>query len=328
MKTIEILNKEVTVLPNVDGYNYHQGLFDYTQVRRTVKWIIELGYKYKQPIDQLRSLKYHSEEQKNFKLKFPTWFVGGVFPLCQTEDRNILEYSNLLAIDIDKKDNPDIDLNEIKDKLFSLPYVVMVSKSISGKGIYVLILVEDGRYTKEYYNYISKLWNKTYHINIDGQCTNIGRKRFLSYDDELLLKDNNIDIQPWKLRLKDTCTTTNKEHKPIINCSKYKNTNDNIELTHKAIWYLLNNGYSIDNINCSEYYGVWYHVGCDFRHFDDGEEMFIKFSNNSSKYNDTIKDIQNKWSNTKIENDINEVCRKWCGTCKRIYGIKWIKLIN
>jgi len=326
MKVIDILNKKFTILPNVDGYNYHQDLIDYTQVTKSLKWIIELGYRYKQPIDILRSMEYHSDEQKAFKLNFPAWFVGGIFPINKTEDKDILEYSNLLAIDIDKKDNSDIDIDEIKYKLFDLPYVVMVSKSISGKGIYVLILVENGHYTKEYYNYIEKLWNNTYHINIDKQCTNIGRKRFLSYDDELLIKDDNTDIKQWKLKLKEQIVV--KESKPIINCSKYINNNDDTELTHKAIWYLLNNGYSIDDINCTEPYSVWYHIGCDFRHFEDGEQMFIKFSNNSSKYNDSLKNIQNKWKNTKIENNINEVGRKWCGICKRIYGNKWIFRLN
>lgn len=323
MKTIDILNKKFTIMPNPTGYTKTNG---YIQINQTLKWIIELGYKYREPIDRLREMEYHSEEQKKFKSKFPCWFVGGTFPLGKIEDKDILDYSNVLAIDIDKKDNPTLDIENLSKTLFELPYVIMISKSISGQGIYVLLLIEDGRYTKEYYNYIDKLWHSKYNIEIDHQCKNIGRRRFLSYDDDLLIKDNDIDIEPWKLRLKEQ--TTIKETKPIINCSKYVNTNDNIELTHKAIWYLLNNGYSIDNINCSEKYGVWYHIGCDFRHFDDGEDMFIKFSNNSCKYNDTITNIQKKWNNTKIENNINEVSRKWCGICKRIYGSKWISMVK
>lgn len=330
MKTIDILNKKCTILSSASGYSYKNGECNYTQVDMTLDQIIKLGYKYREPIDKLRSMEYHSNQQREYKLKFPCWFVGGVFSYKKTEDKDIIEYSNLLAIDIDKKDNKDIDIDNIKEKLFKLPYVIMVSKSISGEGIYVLILVEDGKYTKEYYNYISKLWKQTYNLNIDKQCTNIGRKRFISYDDELLLKDDDCDIKEWKLKLKEIIEVK-QEPKPRIDCSKYKNNNknDNInELTHKAIWYLLNNGYSIDNINCTEYYGVWYHIGCDFRHFDDGEEMFIKFSNNSSKYNDKTSDIIKKWKNTRIETNIEEVNRKWCGICKRIYGLNWTRLIN
>lgn len=330
MKTIDIFQKQFTILINVYGYNYHQGIFDYTQIKKSLKWIIDLGYKYKLPIDKLRSMTYHSDEQKSYKQKFPCWFVGGVFPFKKTEDKDILEYSNLLAIDIDKKDNPDIDIDNIKKKIFELPYVVMVSKSISGEGIYALVLVEDGKYTKEYYTYISKLWSQKFNLIIDDQCTNIGRKRFISYDDDLLIKDDDIDIKEWKLKIN---TNQNNEVKKVDNSityySKYKqNNNVNTELVHKAIWYLLNNGYSIDDYKTDKHYYVWYHVGCDFRHFDDGENMFIKFSNNSSKYNDRTKDIQNKWNSTKIETSIEDVSRKWCGICKNKYGSKWISIVK
>ena len=327
MRAIDILNKRFSVLVNVEGYTYHQGLSDYTQANLTLRQIIDLSSKYKQPIDVLRSIEYHSKEQKEYKKMFPCWFVGGLFPIEKTEDEDILVYSNLVAIDIDGKDNPDIDLVKLKDKLFKLPYVVLVSKSISGKGIYALVLVEDGRYTKEYYAYIAKLWSKQYNVIIDEHCKNIGRKRFISYDDEMLLKKDDEEVVEWKLRYKEVIKE--EEIKPIVNCSKYNYTNDN-GLTQKAIWYLLNDGYSIDDFKCEDRneYSTWYHVGCDFRHFDDGLQMFEKFSTNSSKYNDTISEIHKKWNNTKIEKTSEEVSRKWCGICKRIYGKDWIKKIQ
>lgn len=319
MKVEDILNKQITVLSSVDGYNYHQGVMDYTQTNKSLKWILNLGKIYKDKINILRTMEYHSKEQKDFKLKFPCWFVGGTFPVNKTYDKEIIEYSNLLAIDIDKQDNEKINIDKIKHILFELPYVILASKSISGEGIYILILVEDGQYTKEYYNYISKLWNKTYNINIDEKCKNIGRKRFISYDDELLIKDDNVDIIPWKLKLKEEVVI--KENQPIINCSKF--TIKNNDLTYKAIWYLLNRGFSIDDFKTTNNYSVWYHIGCDFRHFEDGEKMFITFSNNSKLYNDDMKDITKKWNQTKIENTMEEVSKKWCGICKNKYGRKW-----
>lgn len=329
MKVKNILNKIVTVLPTVDGYTYNSASTMYTQINRSLKWVIDLGKEYEQPINSLREMEYHSDKQKSYKVKFPCWFVGGTFPLCKTEDKDIIEYSNLLAIDIDKIDNPDINLEDIKTKLFSLSYVFMVSKSISGEGIYALILIENGKYTKEYYNYISKLWHNQFGLNIDEQCTNIGRKRFISFDDNLMLKDEETEITEWKLRLKEVNETKESNNNiQQLHYSKYTTETDNKKLTHNAIWYLLNNGYSIDDINSDSLYGVWYHIGCDFRHFDDGEDMFVKFSTNSSKYNDSINEISKKWRNTKIEKDFSEVSRKWCGICKRKYGKYWINIVR
>lgn len=322
----DILNKKFSVLLNVDGYTYHQGLSDYTQTILSLKQIIELGNRYSEQIDILRSLEYHSDKQKEYKSHFPCWFTGGIFPLKQTRDKDILEYSNILAIDIDKCDNIDIDLNDIKHKLFELPYVFMISKSISGEGIYVLVLLEDGRYTTEYYEYLVKLWKHKFNVNIDEHCTNIGRKRFISYDNELLIKDDKIEIESWKLKYIEKKIETKKSE--YIYAPKYDN-NDSVGLTKKAIWYLLNNcNYSIDDINTNKAYSVWYHIGCDFRHFEDGEQMFIQFSNNTTKYRDSTDKILSKWNNTKIEKSIGDVCRKWCGICKNKLGKDWISIIK
>lgn len=325
MKVEEILNKKHTVLSSVDGLYEHQGLYDYTQSIMDMKTILfELGKGYSEHINNLRLMQYHSKEQKAFKERFPCWFVGGTFPIQQTDDDDIIEYSNVLAIDIDKIDNNDFDLDSIRETIFNLPYVFAVLKSISGKGYYALILVEDGQYTKEYYEYIASLWNNKYKLNIDTHCTNIGRKRFLSYEEDIYkwIKPDETDIMPWKLK------TIHTEHKPVqtsmflsYNPNNYSSSN----LTVKAIWKLLNNGYSIDRMNVTKPYSVWYHIACDFHHFDDGEDMFIKFSQNSSKYNDKLSDIQKKYNNGKIENSIEDVSKKWCGICKRIYGNNWWK---
>jgi len=323
MKTKDILNKKFSILVNASGYTYHQELIDYTQAITDLRSIINLGYKYREPIDTLRAMVYHSKEQKAYKEQFPCWFTGGIFPMLQTEDKDILEYSNILAIDIDKIDNPKLDIYDIKNKIFELPYVFLVSKSISGEGIYALVLLEDGQYTKEYYDYLVRLWKKLFDVNIDSKCTNIGRKRFLSYDNDILIKDPETDIKEWKLKY---IPPKIEPKKPSL--LQQGEQEKQYSLVHKAIWYLLNHGYSIDNINTDKAYNVWYHIGCDFRHFDDGENMFITFSNNTSKYKDSINKILSKWKQTKIENSIDDISRKWCGICKSKYGVEWIKLIN
>lgn len=324
MKVKDILNKQFSVLSNISGFIHHQGVTDYTQTVLTLKQIINLGNKYSNHIDKLREMEYHSDEQSLFKQKFPCWFTGGIFPINKTYDKEILEYSNILAIDIDKKDNTNIDLNEIKQKIFNLPYVFLVSKSISGKGIYALILLEDGKKTKQYYMYLYKLWKFLFNINIDQQCNNIGRKRFISYDNDLLIKTEETEIKEWSLT---PLPEDIERYKPKLIDYKPNKIIDN-SLTRKAIWYLLNNGYSIDDISTQYPYNTWWHIGCDFRHFEDGENMFIKFSNNTTKYNDNISKILAKWKQTKIENTIEDISKKWCGICKHRYGANWISLVN
>ena len=322
MKVVDILKTKHSVLKTVDGYYWHQGVYDYTQVDMTLKQILFwLGPRFKEPIDRLREMEYHSKEQLEYKANFPSWFVGGTFPTMKTEDKDIESYSNIIAIDIDKKDNPDIDMNKIREELFDLWYVIGVFKSISGEGIYILVLVEDGCYTKEYYKYLAKLWSQKYGLNIDEKCKNIGRKRFISYEDDIdkWIKADDVDIIPWKLKWIEKEPEKPKQTQLFI-----QNNNDD-RLVRKAIWKLLNNGFSIDNFNTINQYDVWYHIACDFHHFNDGYDMFVRFSQNSSKYNDNLYTIEKKYNGGKIKSSLDDVSRKWCGMCKRKYGINWWK---
>jgi len=318
----DILIKEHTFLYTVSGYTKGK----YIQLKLPLKQLlIDIPEQIKQSIFKLRAMGYGSTQYDETKKSFPCWIVSGVYPLKQINDNSTLVWSNIIAIDIDKKDNKDKDLDIIRKTLFDLPYVFAVLKSISGQGLYALVLVEEGQYTKEYYKYISKLWNQQYKLNIDTQCTNISRKRFIGYDEEVYkwIKDDNTEIEPWKLKYIEKKAEEKKTD--YIHASKYDN-NDN-RLVIKAIWKLLNGGYSIDNMNTTPTtrYGTWYHVACDFQHFDDGLNMFIKFSNNSSKYNDKYSDITKKFNNAKIETDFDSVAQKWCGICKHIYGSEWWK---
>ena len=100
------------------------------------------------------------------------------------------------------------------------------------------------------------------------------------------------------------------------------------KLCQKAIWLLLNHGFSIDDFNSSNKYSVWYHVACEFHLFDDGHEMFVTFSQNSKNYNDDSSTIEKKWNSAEQPDNVEDVYRKWCGMAKSNFGKDWIKLIN
>lgn len=320
MKVRDILNQKHTMLYTISGYTNNNC---YKQIdEKLYSLIVTIPNMIKDKIFKLRELGYDTDDYKREKKHYPNWVVSGTYPFKEINDNSTIEWSNIISIDIDKHDNKDIDLDNIRQKIFDLPYVFAVLKSISGLGLYALVLVEDGHYTKEYYKYLAKLWNQKYGLEIDTQCDNISRKRFIGYDENVIqwIKQDNIDIVPWKLKWIE------KEHeKPKQTCLFNESKDDN--LVRKAIWKLLNNGYSIDNMNTSSTtrYGTWYHIACDFHHFDDGYDMFVKFSQNSSKYHDSLKNIEKKYNNGKIENTLDDVSKKWCGICKKIYGIKWWK---
>ena len=325
MKVKDILETKHTILASVSGYTKHDiFLTDYTQTDLTLRQILfQFSYKCKDAINYLRSIEDETK-QKEHKLNYPCWYVGGTIPLYKQKDEEIVTLSNIVAVDIDYSDNPNIDFDKLKVDIFNLPYVFYVSKSIRGKGIYALILVEDGHKTAEYFDYITKLWKQKFNIITDKQTKNIGRKRYISYDDDYMLKTEETEISKWALyTLPQKTITSNNE--TLTYYSKTKTTlSPNNDFTRKAIWFMLNNGYSIDSMQSKTPYSAWFYVACEFKRFDDGFDMFYKFSTNSSKYNDNYDTIKKKYESADVNKVSDEdVAKKWQGLCKNNYGKEW-----
>ena len=141
-----------------------------------------------------------------------------------------------------------------------------------------------------------------------------------------MIKNNDYDVQSWKL--KDIIVTNDLfDNKPKRLIDYKPNISNNNDFTRKAIWKLLDNGFSIDDYSGqNDNYGAWYHTACEFAHFDDGYDMFVRFSQNSTKYNDDINTINKKWKNAdKSKKHIDDISKKWCGMCKNRYGRNWWK---
>ena len=310
MKVKDILQQKHTAQINHTHYSsdtYRQQDLSLSEI------LTSFSYKWKDKIGELRLFEYHSPEQMAAKVYYPTWMVGGTFKWKDMHDEAILTYSNIIAIDIDKKDNPNIDIERLKRQLLELPYVFYVSKSISGEGIFALVLVEDGHKSSEYVDYIVKLWSHMFNLQIDKGAKGIGRKRYLSYDENAIMKDEDTDIIPWKL-----VPVKPIEQPKQVNLFGQTNDDEHIEWTRNAIWKVLNGGYTVDDR------GAWFHAGCEFANFVDGFDMFKKFCDN---YGEQRESITKKWNEClKTPSGINdELHRKWQGMAKKRYGAKWWK---
>ena len=61
---------------------------------------------YKEQIEHIRSIA-DEEQQKSLKKKLPQATISGTFAPTRKAE-NLMTHSNLLCIDIDRKDNPDV----------------------------------------------------------------------------------------------------------------------------------------------------------------------------------------------------------------------------
>ena len=269
---------------------------------------------WKNQLIAITNMPYHSEQQKSAKLCLPRVYVGGTFLDWHTRDDNILEPSNLMTIDIDFVDNPTLDMKQLQQKIFDLPFVAVCLKSCSGAGIFAIVPIEDYKKTTLYYQYLKKLLFQKYGVVIDSKASNIARARFLSYNEDYRRWIKTDDVQVWQLYDEEKITTHDAQTPQLF--SKYKSSNETDKLL-TAVKNVLNSGY------CATGYGHWYHTGCDLAAFDCGRQLWQQFCENGARvksdWNDNYRIIEAKWKeclkNPSVIDDAFK--RKWFGLAKR-----------
>lgn len=302
----EIKQKRVTALRSGVGYEGQSVL--------TLNQLQQVSELWKDRIIGLRQMEYHSEQQKKAKVSFPCWTPSGVFKNGSVKDNDIIQYSDLVAIDIDGIDNPNTDMDDVKKVLFDLPYVIMVMKSISGKGLFALVLLEDGHHQKEYCQYIERLWKQQYGIEIDRKCYNVGRKRFISWDNQMLMKGDDVDIIPWKLKYIEPVKEV-RVQTPLY-CPRNTFSEEELDNTfEERVKRMIDCGFDI-----GPHWSDWMCLGRCFKPFANGFNLFNELSSKMSAYNS--KTFLRDWK--RIRNDfdknhaiayvtwwLNEKCPGW-----------------
>ena len=333
MKVEDILNQPVTIMDTINTHPQKTGAW-----MKDVPLIqILMATNWNDKIEETRRLN-NPETNKEYKAykahNLPAWTVSGTFKHFGISINNIIKPNNLIALDIDVKDgeNDNIDIDRLRLTLFSKPYVVAALKSVGGKGIYVLILVEDYTHTSGYAMYLKELYKQQYGVDIDTNAIDLARRRFVSSEENICkwIKPNQMDIKPWKLycsdeevqRLKskqpdnpfDEVTSLHTKERQI---NLFPDNDEQKERTHKAMWMLLNKGFNAQSR------GYWYHIGCDLAAFPDGRQMFEKLCSNWGSQDK--KSIDATWKGCeKNPNPINdEMHKRWQGMAKNRLGATW-----
>lgn len=124
-------------------------------------------------------------------------YTPSAYYSCKKKGAEILVHRNpILQLDFDKLQ--DYDLGEVKQAIFDLPFVGCVSKSVSGDGLFVLILIDDETRLSEYYAQCSRAFRNELGIIADPtKGSNPVHLRFISYDENFLYRE---DPQPLKIK--------------------------------------------------------------------------------------------------------------------------------
>lgn len=167
-----ILNKDVSYYDTVSSQKPKtEDLYD-----------LLTGEKYKERVERVRQIKASGDDAgyKEAKRELPCYTVSGIF--YGSGDGTLSLHSGLICIDIDKKDNPQLeDFDDMKAITSALPYVAYCGHSVSGEGYFIVIPIRDTRRHVAHFLSLEKAFARC-GIKIDTQCKNVGRKRFVSYD--------------------------------------------------------------------------------------------------------------------------------------------------
>lgn len=121
-------------------------------------------------------------ERKTLKEKLPAITVS-----CISDKRgtnNVLEYTGLICIDIDGKDNPQVTNPEtFKRQLSGNEHIMYCGLSASGTGVFCIIPIENPAMHKQHFYALERDF-KEVGIVVDSSCSDVCRLRFYSYDDK------------------------------------------------------------------------------------------------------------------------------------------------
>ncbi|MDP2040004.1 MAG: BT4734/BF3469 family protein [Algoriphagus sp.] len=257
----------------------------------TIKEILEIikSPKFKRVTEFLReTLSKEPEIYKAEKLKlnavtFTASFIGS------RKIDNIDKYNSLIVIDIDKLDNDQI--LSVYNKLISDKYVYSFWMSPSGRGYKGLVSInfnfDISKYDltsahKHAFSILNKYFSDNHNIELDISGSDIPRLCFISYDSELIIKnelcdftiDKEIELEQ-KSKNKNTKSKTNRTINNIQNIPGKNNPFHRKEI-NSIIRFLEKNNKSITG----DYYN-WYRVAMAISttfNYDVGLKTFVKLS--------------------------------------------------
>ena len=148
---------------------------------------IAMGSICKEEIEAVRMIDRttHEIEYKQAKAKVLSYTPSCLCPIGgSAKAENVEHVNNLIAIDLDAKDNEGVTLEEMRKRVNSLPFVMYSSMSVGGRGMYALLPIKEENKNdfKAVFNALNEDF-KALGLTLDSSCVNVNRERYMSYDD-------------------------------------------------------------------------------------------------------------------------------------------------
>jgi hypothetical protein len=142
-----------------------------------------------------KTIEAHRAGEINAKMNgtLPAFTVGGVFHPKRTAE-NLYKHSGLMSFDLDDVSDKHSILNKLKkDKLYEYIYSIFISTG--GRGLCLLVKYAEPKSPHEHKEYYTAFY-EVLNASVGDWCKldylpDISRLRFVTYDPELLLRDDS-----------------------------------------------------------------------------------------------------------------------------------------
>lgn len=142
-----------------------------------------------QLIQQIRMTEDKTERTR-LKSGLPCATISAICPDGRKAD-DAFEHTGLICIDIDGQDNPEFGSGaELKAEVCKVAEVAYCSLSASGNGCFAIFRLSHPENHLGHFLALQRLFWSRLSIVIDGQCKDVKRLRFASYDSEPYINDN------------------------------------------------------------------------------------------------------------------------------------------
>ena len=225
--------------------------------------------KWKQEVEAVRAL-YPSrslsrsdfkEAKKPYTAKkatLPNFTISGLFVRCEND--KIATYSGFIGIDFDELEDVDTFLSEI----CADTYTYAAFRSVSGNGVCVIVKVERDKFAEAFLG-LEKYYMERYGYPVDPSGKNLARRRFVSYDPDLYLREG--DVPTFKLYPQKP-KASKRQEKPLF----FVNTRNDLEHIFRQL--------EDNRIDLTTSYDDWYQLGFAFiNEFGEGGlDYFVRVS--------------------------------------------------
>ena len=222
--------------------------------------------KYKEQIRHIRAIT-NEDLQKSLKKQLPLATISGTFAPTRLA-ANLVSHSHLLCIDIDKKDNMDVEwFDDLKNEWRNIPQILYAAHSVRGIGWFAIFRIA---YPEKHKAQFEALRQDFAHegLVIDESCKDVSRMRTISYDPEPYVnEDATLYTKVWV------------EPKPRFH-ARYGGGDNDMERVERCCREIEERG-----IDITADYDDWFRIGAALASLGErGRSLFHWVSAQNGKY--------------------------------------------